>query len=90
MGIRIIQDHKEIKGKEEDLKDVEIMAGEKTLKGRYERDPGTGDLRIELETGFGDPETKLNPSQLVTIKLGDGSGGEFHGTFDDRGTFRPR
>jgi hypothetical protein len=72
--INIVKDVKQMKEPEGDRKPCTIQRCSKT-----------GDLRVLLEGGFGEQEHPVN--QLVTIKLDDGSNAEYHGKFDEEGSF---
>lgn len=65
--------------------DCEIECCGETHKGKCERCPKTGDLRVCLEStdSFGDDgDCKLPDHDLATLRLLDGSGSEYHGSFD--------
>jgi hypothetical protein len=84
--INIVKDVKEMKEPEGERKPCTILCESDTHQGTFERCRKTGDLRILLEDGFSDEAT--HPvNQLVTIKLEDGSNGEYHGRFDEEGNF---
>lgn len=85
--IKIVKDASEMKEKTEDRKPCTIQCDEGTHQGTFERCKKTGDLRIQVEKGFGDSDTDHPVNQLVTIKLDDGSGAEYHGKFDEEGNF---
>jgi hypothetical protein len=83
--IKIVKEEKEMKGPESERKPCTIQCESDTHSGTFERCGKTGDLRILLEEGFGESDHPVN--QLVTIKLGDESGSEYHGRFDEEGNF---
>lgn len=85
--ISIVKETKQMKEPVENRHECTIQGADGSTECSYERCPKTGDLRLLLEEGFGD-SVKL-PKGLVTIKLGDGSGAEYHGTFNDEGEFTP-
>jgi hypothetical protein len=83
--INIVKDVKQMKEPEGDRKPCTIQCEGDTHQGTFERCSKTGDLRVLLEGGFGEQEHPVN--QLVTIKLDDGSNAEYHGKFDEEGSF---
>lgn len=85
--ISIVKDMKQMKEPVDNRHQCTIQSADGECECSYERCTKSGDLRLLLEEGFGD-EVKL-PKGLVTIKLGDGSGAEYHGTFNDEGAFTP-
>lgn len=90
MAITIVENDKAMTEPKDSQKPCEILIGGDTLEGSFERCSKTGDLRIRMTDGFGDIRSKLPANQLATIKLKDGSGGEYHGSFNDKGGFTPR
>jgi hypothetical protein len=80
------------KDKLENQKPCEVIIGDDTYEGTFERCPRTGDLRVccesaDAEAGFGDNVKSLPRNQPATIRLKDGSNGEYSGKIADDGKF---